>query len=111
MDSLLASHRHTALASSDARAHSRTLDTLPLRANALVCGLVAAAGIAPDHLRQLSDIGFVAGEPVAVLARGWPSGEPLVVQIGASRFALRRAEAACVETMAVPATGTDACRP
>jgi ferrous iron transport protein A len=51
----------------------------------------------PGWARQLADIGFVIGEPVCVLRRGALGGDPLVVRIGCSTFALRRAEAACVE--------------
>ena len=47
--------------------------------------------------RRLRELGFVAGEHVAVLARAMPGADPLVVRIGQSTFALRRAEAACVE--------------
>jgi ferrous iron transport protein A len=45
---------------------------------------------------RLRDLGFVAGEPVTVIAEGPIGGDPLVVQIGYTRFALRRAEAARV---------------
>lgn len=45
---------------------------------------------------RLRDLGFVAGEPVKVVARGLIGADPLVVQIGFTRFALRRAEAARV---------------
>ena len=65
---------------------------------ALISGLdAAAAGQPADRAGQLADIGFTAGETVTVLARAWPGGDPLVVRVGASRFALRRAEAACVQ--------------
>lgn len=47
--------------------------------------------------RRLGDLGFVAGEPVRVVARGPIGGDPLLVQIGHTRFALRRGEAARVE--------------
>jgi ferrous iron transport protein A len=50
-----------------------------------------------DWLQQLQDLGFVPGEPVAVLRRGFPGGDPLVVRVGSSTYALRRAEAACVQ--------------
>lgn len=70
-----------------------TLDRLPLRRPATVNRLL---GGAPDWPRQLQDLGFVPGETVQVLHQAW-RGDPLVVQVGASRFALRRAEAACVE--------------
>ena len=45
---------------------------------------------------RLRDLGFVAGEPVRIIAKGPIGGDPLVVQIGFTRFALRRAEAARV---------------
>jgi ferrous iron transport protein A len=45
---------------------------------------------------RLRDLGFVQGEPVRVVARGLIGADPLVVQIGFTRFALRRAEAARV---------------
>jgi ferrous iron transport protein A len=57
--------------------------------------LVAPSGM-PEWLAQLEDIGFIAGEPVTLMARGAFGGDPLVVRIGLSTFALRKAEAACV---------------
>lgn len=45
---------------------------------------------------RLRELGFVPGEPVRVVARGLIGADPLVVQIGFTRFALRRAEAARV---------------
>ncbi len=60
---------------------------------------VQAPESAPDWAERLGDIGFVIGERVMVLRRGMPGGEPLAVQVGASVFALRRAEAACVHTV------------
>lgn len=46
--------------------------------------------------RRLLDLGFVAGEPIRVVARGPIGGEPLAVQVGSTRFALRLSEAARV---------------
>lgn len=46
--------------------------------------------------RRLRELGFVMGEPVRVVASGPVGGDPLLVQIGYTRFALRRAEAARV---------------
>jgi ferrous iron transport protein A len=57
--------------------------------------LVAPSGM-PEWLTQLEDIGFIVGEPVTLMARGAFGGDPLVVRIGLSTFALRKAEAACV---------------
>ncbi|MDQ3056182.1 MAG: ferrous iron transport protein A [Pseudomonadota bacterium] len=46
--------------------------------------------------RRLRELGFVAGEPVQVMASGPVGAEPLLIQIGYTRFALRRSEAARV---------------
>lgn len=43
--------------------------------------------------RRLRELGFVGGEPVEVMATGPVGAEPLLVQIGFTRFALRRSEA------------------
>lgn len=52
---------------------------------------------------RLRDLGFVAGEPVRIVARGLIGADPVVVQIGFTRFALRRAEAARVVVQPVAA--------
>lgn len=53
--------------------------------------------LAADPIAErLRTLGFVAGEPIRVVARGLTKASPLVVQIGYTRFALRRAEAARV---------------
>lgn len=46
--------------------------------------------------RRLDELGFVAGEPVRVVALGPIGRDPILVQIGFTRFALRRPEAARV---------------
>ena len=46
--------------------------------------------------RRLRELGFVAGESVEVTASGPFGAEPLLVQVGFTRFALRRDEAARV---------------
>jgi ferrous iron transport protein A len=79
-----------------------TLDQLELHRRARVQLLDTRAAAQPaERAQQLTDIGLVPGESVAVVARAWPDGDPLVVRIGPSRFALRRAEAACVEVEAL----------
>ena len=50
-----------------------------------------------DRARQLQEIGFLQGELVSVLTRGFVGGDPLVVRVGMSTFALRKAEAQCIE--------------
>lgn len=42
---------------------------------------------------RLRDLGFVPGEPVHVLAHAPFGRDPIAVQVGFTRFALRRAEA------------------
>ena len=73
----------------------RLLD-LPLHAPAIVVD-VHANGAADAIARRLGEIGFVPGEPVEVRATGPFGREPLMVQVGYTRFALRRSEAARVE--------------
>jgi ferrous iron transport protein A len=55
----------------------------------------------PDWGRWLAEIGFLPGEQVTVTTRSVWGGDPMVVRIGQSTFALRRAEAACVQVEAV----------
>ena len=43
--------------------------------------------------QRLRDLGFVQGEPVRVVAIGPLGADPLLIQIGSTRFALRRSEA------------------
>ena len=56
----------------------------------------------PDCERQLNELGFMAGEQIVLLRRTMPGADPLVVRIGSSTFALRAAEAACIELLADP---------
>nr|WP_240624058.1 FeoA family protein [Ahniella affigens] len=50
--------------------------------------------------RRLGDLGFVQGESVRIVAFGPFGGDPIAVQIGQARFALRRSEAARVQVEA-----------
>lgn len=59
---------------------------------------------APERARQLEEIGFYPGEQVTVMARGFLGGDPLVVRVGQSTFALRGDEAACVQLEGTPGT-------
>ena len=49
--------------------------------------------------RRLRELGFVKGERVEVMAAGPIAAEPLLVQVGFTRFALRRSEAARVRVV------------
>ncbi len=68
-------------------------------ATGLECRVVAvrAPEGQPDWGRWLAEIGFLPGERVAVTARSLWGGDPMVVRVGQSSFALRKAEAACVQ--------------
>lgn len=53
--------------------------------------------LSPDPIaNRLRDLGFVPGESVKVIAFGPFGANPIAVQIGSTRFALRRNEAARV---------------
>lgn len=75
---------------------SVTLSDMPLRSTATV---ETVHDRQPNDAiaRRLRELGFVAGEQVQVLASGPVGGEPLLVQVGYTRFALRRSEAARVQ--------------
>ena len=51
--------------------------------------------------RRLVELGFVHGERIEVLAQARPGGDPFVVRVGTTTFALRRRE---VETVWVEVT-------
>jgi len=53
--------------------------------------------------RRLRELGFVNGEPVRVVATAPLGGDPVLVQVGFTRFALRRSEAARVRLVGEPA--------
>jgi ferrous iron transport protein A len=57
----------------------------------------ADARLGEEGVRRLMELGFVPGERVRVVRRGFPSGDPIAVRIGTSTFALRRTEAAAIK--------------
>jgi ferrous iron transport protein A len=79
---------------------------LPVRLSELLPGNTAVVhavedvGSADPIARRLRDLGFVAGEPVTLVGRGPVGGDPLLVQVGFTRFALRRSEAARIRVNA-----------
>ncbi|VTU35390.1 FeoA domain protein [Variovorax sp. PBL-H6] len=54
---------------------------------------------ARDLVLRLTEIGFVPGEMVRIVASGVPNREPLAVRLGHTTFALRRHEAALVRVL------------
>ena len=74
------------------------LNELPDGARGSVRGLLPAGReLGEEGLQRLAELGFIAGEPVQVLRRGPGGREPLAVLVGETLFALRLAEARCVE--------------
>ncbi len=74
------------------------LTELPADGRAVVRGVAAASPeLSPGDLRRLAELGFIPGEPVHLLRRGPGGREPLAVRVGDTLFALRLAEARCVE--------------
>ncbi len=86
---------------------SQPLPSLPLRHWATVYDVAfppdASATLQHEQqglLLRLSEIGFVPGEQVCILAAGMPGREPLAVRVGRSTFALRRCEADLIQVVA-----------
>ena len=73
------------------------LDQLPNNQWATVLD-VARPESADDRelVLRLTEIGFVPGEAVRIVASGIPGREPLAVRLGHTTFALRRHEAALI---------------
>ncbi len=62
---------------------------------------VVVPAMSQEWERWLEEIGFISGEQVMVMARALPGGDPLVIRVGQSTFALRRAEAGCIKVLPV----------
>lgn len=78
------------------------LHELPHRHQAQVLRLLPAADAEESEvLLRLLEIGFLPGEPVRVMASGFPGGDPLAVRIGHTTFALRSREAALIRVQLI----------
>ncbi len=84
-----------------APAQDLSLADLPVGASARVVSM-ANSGAASDVTRRLSELGFLPGEALRVVARGLLSREPIAVRIGTGTFALRRHEAEKISVRAEP---------
>jgi len=71
------------------------LSTLQRGAQAVVKS-VEALHLGDAIAQRLRELGFVPGEAIRVVAHGPMGADTIAVQIGFTRFALRRAEAARV---------------
>jgi len=58
---------------------------------------VNSFNLMPEIEYQLAEIGFIPGEKVTVLRKNLFGGDPMMIRIGLSTFALRRQEAALIE--------------
>jgi ferrous iron transport protein A len=59
---------------------------------------IATQSSQQDEIRgQLEDIGFLPGERVEVLRKGFLGQGPILIRVGSSTFALRESEARMVE--------------
>jgi ferrous iron transport protein A len=76
--------------------HSLRLAELPTGAVARVVSVSAEAGGTGELHRRLAELGFLPGEKLRIVARGFLGREPIAVRIGTSTFALRLFEAACI---------------
>ena len=81
-----------------------TLDQWPARTPAQVREVARPTSAeAQELVLRLTEIGFVPGEVVAIVATGPMGREPLAVRLGHTTFALRRNEAQLIDVQAVPA--------
>ena len=71
-------------------APARVLSVSP--ADAESADSVASTGLS----RRLAELGFLPGERLRIVARGFLGREPIAVRIGTGTFALRLFEAACI---------------
>jgi ferrous iron transport protein A len=77
-----------------------SLDQLPSHQWATVLDVARPAGAEDRDLAlRLTEIGFVPGEAVRIVASGVPGREPLAVRLGHTTFALRRHEAALIRVV------------
>jgi ferrous iron transport protein A len=86
------------LQSSASTRQTPTLASLPKGHSGLITGLRQSSVPAmAQHLHRLRELGFLPGERVRVIAKGFPSGDPIAVRIGHATFALRRFEADLID--------------
>ena len=76
-----------------------SLGTIAVGQSVLVHEVRANPALAGDLGLRLLELGFVPGEALRVVARGFPGGEPMAVRIGNTTFALRRFEADLVQVV------------
>jgi ferrous iron transport protein A len=65
-----------------------------------VASVSVAGGVPEETVRRLTELGFLPGEQVRIVAKGALGGEPIAVRVGTATFALRLAEAQCIQVTA-----------
>ena len=84
----------TAIAAIDRTTLAMPLSQAGVGETVLICkvdtGMPESGG---DVGLRLLELGFVVGEPLRIIAHGFPGREPIAVRIGNTTFALRRFEA------------------
>ncbi len=104
MNAPFAGPRHAPLGTDAPARAALSLADLPMGQNAIVSEILTPT-LAEDRdiVLRLIEIGFVPGEPVCVVAQGFPGREPIAVRLGGTTFALRRFEAEYVRVVPVAA--------
>jgi len=80
-----------------------SLSVLSPGATANVVSVGAGQGDFTPIERRLLELGFVDGEHIEVIAQAMPGGDPFVVRVGTTTFALRRREVESVWVEPAPA--------
>lgn len=81
------------------------LDGWPAQVPAVIHSYVGDADeMGQRTRRRMAELGFLPGEVVRIVARGWLKGSPVAVRVGQSTFALRQHEAAMLRVHAEGAT-------
>jgi ferrous iron transport protein A len=62
-----------------------------------VAAVTSQGGVPQETVRRLTELGFLPGEQVRIIAKGALGGEPIAVRVGTATFALRLAEAQCIQ--------------
>lgn len=70
------------------------LSELAIKQPAIIRGIQRDATGQQDIVaNRLEVLGFLEGTPIKVVTKGFFGGEPILVQLGFTRFALRKSEA------------------
>jgi ferrous iron transport protein A len=68
----------------------------------VLCVSTDSEGASAELALRLAELGFLPGECVRIVARGFLAREPIAVRVGTGTFALRRFEAAAIRVQPEP---------